>query len=222
MGGRKRIEDSEVIQGRMMQFAQLFCLFSVKNTERSKNNRQIARPTYKASKAMGISQYTGEQWIKNPIVTAEIKRILTTAEMKAGMNPESVLTELSLIAISDTGKYFEKEGEDGLKVRNLLDMDPIHRRAIKKVKHTRKVTTTGEGESLKTVEENYYEYDLWDKMNALDKLAALHKLIQGAGENADKPGDNVIIMLPQNRFSGKAIETTYKDVSVKIDESDSE
>jgi len=97
-------------------------------------------------------------------------------------------------------------------VRNLLAMDPIHRRAIKKVKHTHKVTIIGEGPEAKRVEENYYEYDLWDKMNALEKLAALHKLIQGAGEHADEPGGNVIIMLPPNRFSGKVIDTEYKEI----------
>ncbi len=196
----------------MIRFAQVFCLLSVKNDKKLPSGK-IENPIIGAARALDITKRTGYEWFKNPIVTTEIKRILTTAEMKAGMNPETVLTELSLIAISDIGNYFEKEGENGLKMKNLLDLDPVHRRAIKKVKHTRKVTTTGEGETLKTVEENYYEYDLWDKMNALEKLAALHKLIQGAGENADEPGGNVIIMLPQNRFSGKAIDTEYKEVS---------
>lgn len=54
-----------------------------------------------------------------------------------------------------------------------------------------------------------------DKIRALGILAQHFNLVGDTDKgNANDPGGNVIIMLPQNRFSGKAIDTEYKEVSV--------
>lgn len=197
MAGRKRIEDSEVIKAKMIRFATLYCLYSAKNTECSKTgNKRIACPTIRASKKMGISHDTGEMWIKHPIVRAEIARRIEQANKKVGGTVDQLLEEVCLIAYSDIANYFEKDGVDGLKLKQLHEMGP-ERRAIKTIKHDQTIRTIGEGEGAIREVSNKYEYQMWNKMDAIDILAEFHKVIRGKGEGSgEKP--TVMLVLPDN------------------------
>lgn len=214
MAGRKRIEESEVIQGKMIQFAQLFCLFSVKNTESSKTgNKRIACPTIRASKAMGISHDTGEKWIQHPVVRAEIKRRMQQAADKVGGTAEKLLEEICRIAYSDIADYFDKDGVDGLKLKPLHDMG-VERRAIKTIKHDQTIRTIGEGEGAIREVTNRYEYQMWDKLKAIDILAQFHKIING-GDGGGGHRPTVMLVLPDN--SGKqhisgAVDADFSEV----------
>jgi hypothetical protein len=115
-------------------------------------------------------------------------------------NADDVLQEIALIAFSDPGNLFIKADKSGVALKNILEMGP-ERRAIKKIKHTQRITdlgkSNGEGDAPKLVE-NVYEYEMWSKPDALKVLAEHHKII-GAQNNG---GGNTVILpllyLPDN------------------------
>ncbi|MBE3088083.1 MAG: terminase small subunit [Chloroflexi bacterium] len=196
MAGRKRIEDSEVIQAKMRYFATLFCLYSVKKPERSDSPRRAKCATILAANAMGLSVATAEDWIKHPIVRSEIAKRIDSANKRAGGTVNQLLDEVCLVAYSDIANYFEKDGIDGLKLKQLHEMGP-ERRAIKTIKHDQTIRTIGEGEGAIREVNNKYEYQMWDKMKAVDILAEFHKVIRGGSEgNNEKP--TVMLVLPNN------------------------
>jgi phage terminase small subunit len=106
---------------------------------------------------------------------------------------DNVLEEAALIAFSDPANLFVKDEGGGIALKNIFEMGP-GRRAIKKIKHTQRVTDIGgkdeDGNTNKLIE-NVYEYELWSKEAMIRLLAEHHKITEGGSGG----GNTVIIPL---------------------------
>ena len=208
-GGRKKLENDTRLQEAMKTFAAAYCLYLLK---KPKSKEDVRR---KAAERVGISHHTALTWLAHPIVRQEIARLVREAEYEAGLTPQRVLRELAIIASSTIGDYFDPDGVDGIKLK------PIHElsyagAAVRKIKHTRKTITTGVGENAKTVVENYYEYELWDKMRALELLAQFHKLIKGGDQGLEGP--RVILQIPINGAESAVAIDQSRQVAAEYEE----
>ncbi len=84
----------------------------------------------------------------------------------SGKSGSDILQEIALVGFFDMKDLFHPDGE-GIKLKNVLEMGPQSRN-IKKIKHTQRTFYGADGE-INYVEDKY-EYELWDKLQALKLL----------------------------------------------------
>lgn len=112
----------------------------------------------------------GKTWVAEAIAAGQVK-LTRKLEVKA----ESVLAEYARVAFSDIGQVLDfSSAEPRLKSANEISEDA--RRAIASVKVRR--YTEGHGDAAREVEVT--EFKLWDKLNALEKLARHLGLLKDA------------------------------------------
>jgi hypothetical protein len=151
-----------------------------------------------ACDALRVHINTGYRLSEDPVVVAEIERLEGLALARHGKTVNEVLDEVTTIAFSRMRDYFSKETGQILPVHEMGDGD----RAIKRVRH--KVVDRADGSR-----ENHYEYEMWDKLKALEVLAEFHKIIKRGVDDVD-PGERVILVLPDN--SGPEIEDQSREI----------
>jgi hypothetical protein len=101
-------------------------------------------------------------------VFGEMVSFFTKESMQegSGKSGSDILKELALVGFFDIKDIFVPDGE-GIKLLNVLDMGQFSR-GIKKIKHTQR-TYYGDDGVINYVEDKY-EYELWDKLQALRLL----------------------------------------------------
>lgn len=112
-------------------------------------------------------------------IAAAQGKLVRKLEIKA----ESVLAEYARLAFSDIGHVLDFSGTDP-RLRPAHEIAEDARRAISSVKVRR--YTEGSGESTREVEVT--EFKLWDKLNALEKLAKHLGLLKDSLELTGKNG----------------------------------
>ena len=143
----------------------------------------------------------GSELLQKPLAKAFLEQHTRQVMAKYDKTADDVLKEMVLMAFSDIGNYFEPDGEDGIKLKNVLKMGK-ERRAIKKIKHKQTITKIDETEII----HNEYDYELWDKQKALRDLGEFHKLFNRDNKPAgDETIKGPVIVLPDNGKGGKAV-----------------
>ena len=163
-----------------------------------------------AGKTMGITRAAAYTWFKEPVVKEIIKTNVEKALLKYMKSPDDVLYEAAIIAFSDISDYFEKDADGSLKIKDLHQMGTC-RKDIKSIKHKQKITTSGENNEIRVVE-NEYEYEMWNKTDMIKALMMYHKLInarQNDGSN-NLTTNNVLFYLPDNGFNDDKPQTDVK------------
>ncbi len=135
------------------------------------------------------------------MVTSEAAKLLAVPEVQAYLqykinevldrnqievNKDRVIRELNRLAFSNIGQVMqwttdEATGEVTLKVRDSTELTPEELATIKKIKVTRRVTRTKDGDEYSTTT---MELEQHDKMSALQVLANAAHLIKGDKPNA--------------------------------------
>lgn len=121
-------------------------------------------------------------------VKARIDQLMTRAENKAVMSAADVLSELSLLGRTDMAQFVTVQKNGAIQVRPFDTLPPSASRCIRKIKQktVRKMDALNpEGAPL---EECTTEFELWDKVAALDKLGRHHDLFDG-DDDPDDDGD---------------------------------
>ena len=102
--------------------------------------------------------------------TAEIQK-----PFREEFAPGRVARELALIAFADMRDYVQVDEAGAVKPLGFDDLKPDRSKVIKKIREKRKILQT-KGESEDIVLEDTFEFELWDKLEALEfgaKLAGL-------------------------------------------------
>lgn len=154
-----------------------------------------------AAIAAGYPEKSAELQMINLMATDQAKGFLANLLVKPTRTAERVLDELELLAFSDPANYFEDDEKEGLQLKMLHKMDAC-RRSIKKIKHTKSETIIGDERYV----ENKYEYELWDKVKALERLGEYFKLFNDRrADDSDNPDNRPRVYLPDNGKGGKAV-----------------
>jgi hypothetical protein len=181
-------------EARLKAFANAYLVLMVKYSPE--------KATIEAGKILNVGKNAAYTMLKNPVVTEILKTKIEATLLKYKKSPDDVLHEAAVIAFSDPADFFEKDSDGSLKIKDLHSM-PECRRAIKSIKHKRKITTFGDNSENRTVEDDY-EYEMWSKTDMIKALMMYHKLInakQNEGSN-DNGEANVVIYLPDNGYGG--------------------
>ena len=118
---------------------------------------------------------------ENPITLAEMEELVMKHQEEGIHKVRSkgqleAAAELRRVAYSDMRELLYKDDKGNMCIRDIVDLDPAITRTIKKIKVRRERSAKPrvydeDGEA--TGEETFgeiVEIELWDKMNALDKL----------------------------------------------------
>jgi phage terminase small subunit len=124
--------------------------------------------------------------LTKPNIKARIAALMGKAESKAVMAAAEVLEELSLLGRTDMAQFVDVDDSGLVKVRAFADMGPGATRCIRKIKEKRVIRQTP-GDSEDMVLESTLEFELWDKLGALDKLGRHHDLFEGDEADPEKP-----------------------------------
>lgn len=110
--------------------------------------------------------------LKQPKVTACLKRLDLARCARLDLSVDRIVEEETSIAFSDVGFLFD---EDGLSPLSPAELPPEVRRAISGVEVKEKTVhlTSPEGEPMGTEVKRFYKYSLWNKGQALERLAKI-------------------------------------------------
>jgi hypothetical protein len=143
------------------------------------------------------------QLLKNEAFNTIVKIFTEKSISKSG---QDVLRELELIGFFDIKDLFEygtgsNTGENSIKMKNVLEMGKESRN-IKKIKHEQRTVYGADGEVVAVVDK--YEYELWDKMKALEMLGNNLRLFD-QDQARDKDNTELLprIYLPDNGKGGQ-------------------
>ena len=140
------------------------------------------------------AQVTGSQLLKTQKAKDYLAGKFDKALRKYNKTADDVLNEIAVMAFADPAEMFDKEPNNGIKLKNIFEMGPI-RRAIRKIKHKQRITVVDpKKEDSPQLVENDYEYELWDKVAANKILAQHHNIIEGQGGDVIVP----LVLLPDN------------------------
>ncbi len=144
------------------------------------------------------------QLLKNEAFNNIVKIFTENAIKDVG---ERVLKELELIGFFDIKDLFEhgsgpNTGKNTIKMKSILEMGH-QSRAIKKIKHEQKTCFGADGEVVAVVDR--YEYELWDKLKALELLGSNVRLFDPKEDDSKRDLSEVLprIYLPDNGKSGQ-------------------
>lgn len=145
------------------------------------------------------------QLLKNEVFNKIVKIFTEKALTKGG---KDIIKELELVGFFDIKDLFEygtgtNTGENTIKMKNVLEMGDRSRN-IKKIKHTQRTCFSADGEVVAVVDT--YEYELWDKLKALELLGNALRLFDPAEDNSKENLKELLprIYLPDN---GKGSQT---------------
>lgn len=144
------------------------------------------------------------QLLKNEAFNNIVKIFTEKAIKDVG---ERVLKELELIGFFDIKDLFEhgtgsNTGENTIKMKNVMEMG-YQSRAIKKIKHEQRSVYGADGEIVAVVDK--YEYELWDKLKALEMLGNNLRLFDPDQARDNKDNRELLprIYLPDNGKGGQ-------------------
>jgi hypothetical protein len=115
---------------------------------------------------------TKENWEKAKLAPEIEKAIVEetiSAAAKLGITPEKVLTELALVAFSDMAEYVTIEDGGKVTPKTITQLSNGASRVIKKIREKRSIRQTSD-DSGDILCDDTFEFELHDKMGALDKL----------------------------------------------------
>lgn len=128
----------------------------------------------KAAKAAGYSEasahYMGCETLKNPNVKAYIDKHLSEIEITS----QRILAETAKVAFADMGDYAKVERGGEVTVTPFEKLGPGATRAIKKLKEKRSISSGDDGD---TVLHQQTEFELHDKLKALETLAKIRGMV---------------------------------------------
>ena len=174
-----------------------------------------------ATKAAERAGYKSKNFGKLGYELRNKTRVFIQKEMrkrakKLRISTEKVLRELALIGFSDIGEILDFSGEQ-IRLKSAREIDRHARKSIKSFK----TKTTQKGEEF-VVQEN--EFQLWDKLAALEKIAKHINLYEQL-----EPIDVILAMLPpkareavRQAIEAEAGEENYSGVDSENQESPSE
>jgi len=212
--------NNPIKQAQLRAFATAYCEFTagekkvdVVDKHSKHSSPHSGSPVDSAAKAMNISTSIAYKWIQHPVVIAEIKRRVEAAMVRHGRTADELLDEVCALGYTRMGDFFERKPDGSLVLKDIDKMGDADK-AIRKVKQ--KVVERGEGEDK--VVETFYEYEMWDKLEALKILAQFHRII---GERSDMGGrPRITLVLPDN--SGPVLEDRSKEIEADFTEIGSE
>lgn len=144
------------------------------------------------------------QLLKNVAFNTIVKNFTEKAMTKTGTD---IIKELELVGFFDIKDLFEhgtgsNTGENSIKMKNVLEMGDRSRN-IKKIKHEQKTVFGADGEVVAVVDK--YEYELWDKLKALELLGNALRLFTPDQSEKDKDNKELLprIYLPDNGKGGQ-------------------
>lgn len=143
------------------------------------------------------------QLLKNEAFNTIVKIFTEKSISKSG---QDVLRELELIGFFDIKDLFEhgsgpNTGENTIRMKNVLEMGDRSRN-IKKIKHEQRTVYGADGEVVAVVDK--YEYELWDKLKALEMLGNNLRLFdQDQARDRDNTELLPRIYLPDNGKGGQ-------------------
>lgn len=124
----------------------------------------------KAAKKAGYSEDTaysqGQRLLKNAEIKAAIEERLSDVEVTTSR----ILIELSKIAYADMEDFGSVEEGGSFQAKSFDQLEPGASRAIKKIKEKRKLLSSGEGEGDNVILDSQYEFELHDKLKAIELL----------------------------------------------------
>ena len=139
-----------------------------------------------------------KELVGRPVAKKYLESKLNTALKKYNHTSDDVLAELAVITFFDPADIFVETENKSVVLKNIFEMQPTARRAIKKIKHKQTVRRDKNGEELGI--ENEYEYDFYNKVDAAKILAEYHKIIKSP-EKALDPNKEIrraLIYLPND------------------------
>lgn len=147
-----------------------------------------------------LAAVEGARLLTNPDVAAAISAAQAKLAKKLEVNAESVLREYCRIAFSDIGQVFDDSGQ----IQAVKDIPEDARRAVSSIKVRRVIEGSGDdAEEIETV-----EFKLWDKLNALEKLAKhlglLKDQVELTGPNG-KPVQITVVEVIRESSSGQSL-----------------
>lgn len=133
------------------------------------HNRNLAYRRANPNCSYRTADRMGRQMMLRPHVRAEIQAARYAQSLRTRVKADGVLLEISRIANSDIYDLFDPD-TNLLRSPGRIPMDT--RRCIQSVKVSReRRTTVRRGSTETTVRDSIIEYRLWDKNNALGRLA---------------------------------------------------
>lgn len=166
--------------------------------------KNLSKAVIDAGYSPASAQPQVTQLLKNEAFNTIVKIFTEKSISKSG---QDVLRELELIGFFDIKDLFEygtgqNTGPDSIKMKNILEMGKESRN-IKKIKHEQKSVFGADGEIVAVVDK--YEYELWDKMKALEMLGNNLRLFDHDQARQDKDNKELLprIYLPDNGKCGQ-------------------
>lgn len=165
-------------------------------------NAYIIEPNAtKAAIAAGYSPngaaQAGARLLRNVQIRAALNNARVAQTARLQVSADDVLREWLRIARSDIGQILDFSG-DVPRLKRPADIPEDARRAISSVKVKRYMEGAGDD----AVEVEVTEFKLWDKLNALEKLARHLGLLKEQPGQTNIAADQVVIYIPDNSRQG--------------------
>lgn len=138
----------------------------------------------KAAKAAGYSDDTaysqGQRLLKHVEIRAYIQKKLDTIEITS----QRILAETAKVAFADMGDYAKVQRGGEVTVTPFEKLEPGATRAIKKLKEKRRILS---GEDGDTILDQQTEFELHDKLKALETLAKIRGMLKDQVQISGNP-----------------------------------
>lgn len=144
----------------------------------------------------------GSELLRKTSVKAAIRKELKKRARRLQISADKVLREYAIIGFSDIGHILDFTGDE-IRLKPAKEIDLYARRAIKSFKV--KTTSKGSGDDKETINES--EFQLWDKLSALDKISKHIGLYDG-----EITLDAILMLFPERirEAARKAIEAEIR------------
>lgn len=125
-----------------------------------------------AAERAGYSKKTarsfGQRLLTKVDIQFEVSRLMNEREKRTEITIDKVLRELAICGFTDIRNYLDVNAAGLVKVKNLEGLPPEMTRAIKKIKQ--RTTIRHEPGGGAKIQDAHLEFELYDKMVALDKI----------------------------------------------------
>jgi phage terminase small subunit len=193
-----------------------------------------------AAKLAGFSQRSahsqGSRLLKNADVQAAIEAEEHKLETKVGVTKQRVIKELSLIGFSSIDEHLDIDSGGTIRAKSFDEMPPGAVRAIKKIKEKRTIKAvqgTKDKPSEDVVLESQFEFELYDKPQALINIGKELGMFRDKVEHTGKDGGPIetkstIVLNPLERATrvafllAKAVERKEKQAELADKQPDTE
>ena len=147
-----------------------------------------AQAAIRAGYATKSARQIASELLTFPHIKARIAELMAKAESKAIMSAAEVLSELSLLGRTDMAQFVTVQKNGAIQVRPFDTLPVAASRCIRKIKQKTVRKVNFEDPEGAPLEECTTEFELWDKVAALDKLGRHHDLFDG-DDDPDDDGD---------------------------------